>query len=126
MRQAVLEVIEKLETRITQLQNELNDALEVKDFHTSRTLRTELNGLKYGLDLLKPCVIRPTAKTVKWIKKAGEYLIPEENTIIEMVTAIKNNQNQEELIDYIPCVVVWQKVEFEFNCRDFLKLIGYE
>lgn len=61
------------------------------------------------------------------IKKAGEYLSANaENDIPTMVNLIKNNPDQNQLIDYIDGVDVWEKVEFEFTCVEFLKLIGYE
>ena len=59
----------------------------------------------------------------KVLRKAGEYLSCDENQIEGMVSAIINNQNQNELIDYIDGVQVCQKSEFEFTCKEFLELI---
>lgn len=61
------------------------------------------------------------------IKKAGELLSAgAENDIPTMVNLIKNNPDQNQLIDYIDGVDVWQKMEFELTCKEFLKLIGYK
>ena len=42
-----------------------------------------------------------------------------------MVDLIKNNPDQNQLIDYIDGVDVWEKVEFEFTCKEFIENIGY-
>jgi len=56
---------------------------------------------------------------------AGEYLSANaENDIPTMVKLIKENPNQNQLIDYVDGVDVWEKVEFEFTCKEFLKLIS--
>jgi hypothetical protein len=57
---------------------------------------------------------------------AGSYLSAgAENDVETMVELIKNNADQNQLIDYVDGVDVWEKVEFEFTCNAFLKLIGY-
>ena len=59
------------------------------------------------------------------IKKAGELLSAgAENDIPTMVNLIKNNPDQNQLIDYIDGVDVWEKVEFEFTCKEFIELIS--
>ena len=56
---------------------------------------------------------------------AGGYLSAgAENDIPTMVKLIKENPNQNQLIDYVDGVDVWEKVEFEFTCKEFLKLIS--
>jgi hypothetical protein len=57
---------------------------------------------------------------------AGSYLSAgADNDIETMVELIKNNPDQTQLIDYVDGVDVWEKVEFEFTCKEFLKLIHY-
>lgn len=61
------------------------------------------------------------------LQNAGQLLSADaDNDIETMVELIKNNPDQNQLIDFIDGVDVWQKVEFEFTCKKFLKLIGYE
>jgi len=60
------------------------------------------------------------------LKKAGEYLVPDnEVSIDEMVTAIAEAHKTEPmgLIDYVDGVSVWEKLELELNCSEFLELI---
>ena len=59
------------------------------------------------------------------IKRAGDFLSANaENDIPTMVNLIKNNPDQNQLIDYIDGVDVWEKVEFEFTCKEFIELIS--
>jgi hypothetical protein len=59
------------------------------------------------------------------IKKAGGFLSAgAENDIPTMVKLIYDNPDQNELIDYVDGVDVWEKVEFEFTCKEFIKLIS--
>ena len=56
---------------------------------------------------------------------AGGYLSAgAENDIPTMVDLIKNNPDQNQLIDYVDGVDVWEKVEFEFTCKEFIELIS--
>ncbi len=71
----------------------------------------------------------PTDKEFKkelMLERADAYLCPNEDVSLEeMINAIANNENQTEMIDYVDGVVVWEKVEFDFTCEEFLDLIGY-
>lgn len=59
------------------------------------------------------------------IKNAGLLLSANaENDIETMVNLIKNNPDQNQLIDYIDGVDVWEKIEFKFTCEEFLKQIS--
>ena len=63
---------------------------------------------------------------VSVLEKAQQYLCADDdNDLISQFTNIVNNVNQDELIDYVDEVVVWSKVEFEFTCKEFLKVVGY-
>jgi uncharacterized protein YpbB len=63
-------------------------------------------------------------KTIS-LKKAGNYLsVNSDKEIKNMVKSIINNPNQNELIDYVEGVQVWEKIEFEFTCKEFIKLIS--
>jgi hypothetical protein len=60
------------------------------------------------------------------LEKAGIYLsVDDEDDLIYMVKQIVAHENQDELIDYIDGVVVWEKMELEFTCKEFLEQIGY-
>lgn len=59
--------------------------------------------------------------------KAYEILCTDEDyTIDEMIEAIKEQAKIDDTvtIDYIGGVSVWQKMELEFTCHEFLKYIG--
>jgi len=62
----------------------------------------------------------------KAIELASHYLSDGDLTTEEMVKAIYNHPNEDDLIDNVEGVVVWQKVEYSFTCDEFLKEIGYE
>jgi hypothetical protein len=63
--------------------------------------------------------------TQKSISNAGHYLsFSDDEEIVVMIANIIDNENQDELIDYVDGVDVWEKVEFEFTCKEFLELIG--
>ncbi len=56
---------------------------------------------------------------------AGGFLSADaDNDIETMVELIKNSPDQNQLIDYVDGVDVWEKVEFEFTCKEFIKLIS--
>jgi len=66
-----------------------------------------------------------------WLHVAHEYLCGyDDGDVASMVKAIFENDNPHELIDYVELpnggtVCVWEKVEFEFTCAEFLKIINY-
>ena len=63
---------------------------------------------------------------VKVLEKAKQYLCADnDKDLISQFTNILYNLDQHELIDYVDEVVVWSKVEFEFTCMEFLKVVGY-
>jgi hypothetical protein len=67
----------------------------------------------------------PTSKE-KAIDKASELLSYDSHEeLVSMVEAIANHEDQTELIDYVDGVCVWEKVELEFTCEQFLEQIGY-
>jgi len=93
---------------------------------TDDKLPIDMNELsEYDLELvIESCI--PTANETAY-EKAGNYLCETESmSIRDMVQAIAENKKQNNLIDTVEGVVVWQKVENTFNCNEFLELIGYE
>jgi hypothetical protein len=63
---------------------------------------------------------------VSVLEKAQQYLCADDDKdLINQFTNIVNYVDQDVLIDYIDEVVVWSKVEFEFTCKEFLKVVGY-
>ena len=72
-------------------------------------------------DCLKMLRSEPTKTECK---NAVKYLIVDDKEdLIRMIKAIKENKDQNELIDYIDCVQVWEKAELEFTCKEFLEII---
>jgi len=66
-------------------------------------------------------------KELTYLDKAADYLVEDdEASIYDMVENIKKQAELDEnmLIDWVNGVNVWEKCEFEFTCKEFLKLIG--
>ena len=63
---------------------------------------------------------------IRVLTKAQQYLCADDDDdLINQVNNIVNMIDKNELIDYVDEVVVWSKVEFEFTCKEFLKVVGY-
>lgn len=58
--------------------------------------------------------------------KAHDILLDNEYSIEDMIEVIKDQDAVDGsiLIDYVEGVEVWQKMEFEFTCHEFLQYIG--
>jgi hypothetical protein len=67
----------------------------------------------------------PTARE-KAIDLAAHYLCDGDLTTEQMVEAIANHEDEDQLIDNVDGVIVWQKVEYQFTCEQFLDEIGWE
>jgi hypothetical protein len=67
-----------------------------------------------------------TKDKTREVKKAMKLLSCDEGFegVRKMVELIKKNKNHDELIDYIDGVQVWQKIEFQFTCKEFIELIS--
>lgn len=61
----------------------------------------------------------------KAYEEAGHYLSDGDITTAEMVDAIANHEDQNDFIDNVEDVLVWEKVTYSFTCKDFLDMIGY-
>jgi hypothetical protein len=61
----------------------------------------------------------------KVIERAGMLLSGNDEEIVTMINAIAGHKKQNDLIDYIDCVVPTHSSENSFICGDFLELIGY-
>jgi hypothetical protein len=66
----------------------------------------------------------PTQKD-EAVERASHYLCDGDLTILEQVEAIANHENEDDLIDYVDGVVVWEKVEYSYTCDKFLSDIGW-
>lgn len=54
----------------------------------------------------------------------GEYLVSDnEDELLRMYEAIKNEEDQEMLIDHVDDVDVWANVQLEFTCREFVDIV---
>lgn len=81
-------------------------------------LRTKLEGK-----------VKSTKTQRKLVKKALDILSSDDlsdSKVLELIGKIRDNENQDLLIDYIEGVQVWEKVELEFTCKQFLEEIGYK
>ena len=62
----------------------------------------------------------------EYVENAKHYLCDsDELTIAEMVERIANHENQYDWIDDVDGVIVWQPLEFNYDCDEFLQLINY-
>jgi hypothetical protein len=59
-----------------------------------------------------------------WVSTAEHYLSGSD--VESQVYAIAKHENQEDLIDYVSGVMVWQPLEGMFRCSDFLEAISYK
>lgn len=63
----------------------------------------------------------------KVLDAASEFLVYNDyNDLAKMVKAIKEETDQDTLIDFVDDVVVWEKIEYGFTCKAFLELINYD
>lgn len=65
-------------------------------------------------------------KTV--LDKTRDYLcnLETDQQVYEAIQKIVNHENQDDLVDYIDDdLIVWEKVQNEFTCEEFLDEIGY-
>ena len=60
-----------------------------------------------------------------YLHNASYYLSEFESTIEEQVNAIKQHENQYDLIDVVECVWPWNPLQGRFTCIEFLELIGH-
>ena len=62
----------------------------------------------------------------KYLDKAGELLsFDTHEELVAMIKAIADNEDENEIIDYVEGVTVWEKVQFSFTCEQFLEYIDY-
>ncbi len=64
----------------------------------------------------------PNAKD-KWIANAGHYL--SDDDIEAAVYRIADHADEDDFIDDVDDVTVWEKVEFGFTCEQFLEHIDF-
>ena len=64
--------------------------------------------------------------TRKMLKNAAHYLCAaDDDELRKMVEIIYNHEDEDEIIDYLDDVIVWEKVEFSFTCKQFIEQIGF-
>ena len=65
-----------------------------------------------------------------YMETAGEVLLPygteDDISLVQMVKRINEHKNQDDLIDYVEGVNVWEKLEGKFTCKAFLEYIGFK
>ena len=59
------------------------------------------------------------------LERASNYLSDGDLSIEEMVEAIAEHTDGNDMIDNVEGVVVWEKVEYAFTCDYFLQEIQY-
>lgn len=62
---------------------------------------------------------------IDYVEAASHYLCDGDISTKEMVEAIYNHKDQNDMIDNVEGVIVWEKVENTFNCAEFLEQIDY-
>ena len=64
--------------------------------------------------------------TLNELRKAQNLLSSDDGDdgITKMIESIKNHPNQDDLIDYIDDVYVWEKLEYSLTCKEFINLIS--
>lgn len=98
------------------------------------TLKQALEYLKES-NIDKPHFIKEATKVLKaaernnttkqqTIKYAEGYLAGDGDTE-DAIKAIIAHEDQDDLIDNVDGVDVWEKVEYSFTCKDFLESINY-
>lgn len=63
----------------------------------------------------------------KVIERASHYLsgCDSDEELVDMIMAIAKHSDDADMIDQVDDVIVWEKVEWEYTCSDFLDEIGY-
>lgn len=121
--------IAKIEEEMTCLRQDIQNVYDANQLDLLATLRARLSGLQTALEICNEVdsYVEPTRLQKKWIKKAGRLLSTDggDAEILSMIGKIKDCENQTKFIDYVDGVTVWQKVELEFTCDEFLKEIGF-
>ena len=63
---------------------------------------------------------------IQVINTASHYLSHSDSlTTQQQVEAIANHPNDDDFIDDVEGVEVWQKIEYCYTCKQFLKEINY-
>ena len=73
--------------------------------------------------------VKATRIQTKWIKNMRKLLIFEDETdseILALIGVIRDTEDQDSRVDYVEGVQVWEKIELEFSCKEFLKEIGFK
>ncbi len=100
----------------------------VKQYLIDLTIADELpmDMTQLSLSKLETAIekVLPTPRE-KAIELASHYLSSGDLSTEEMVEAIYNHENEHDLIDDVEGVVVWEKVEYSFTCKQFILEIGY-
>jgi hypothetical protein len=88
-------------------------------------LPSDLTQLDAGI--IESIIVLHTAKSPRQqcIKNAKRYLIDDDVSIEDQIDFIAKLGDDYDLIDNIPGVTVWEKVELTFTCKDFLEEINY-
>ena len=83
---------------------------------------------EFGIEkVIKKAIKEQTpSKRQIMIDKAEQFLAYDnEVSTAEMIELIDKCEDENEIIDYIDGVSVWEKVEFSFTCEQFLEQIDF-
>ena len=62
----------------------------------------------------------------KAIELASHYLCEsDEMSIEDQVKRVYNHEDEDDMIDNVDGVIVWEKVEYSFTCEQFIYEIGF-
>jgi hypothetical protein len=108
-----------MQTKIAQAVKDYLVALAINDELPMDMTQLSIEGLEKAIQ-----TTLPTPKE-QALELASHYLCDGDLTIEEMVDAIYTHEDENELIDYVDGVTVWEKVEYSFTCEQFIQEIGY-
>lgn len=118
-----MKAFNRIQEEINSLKKELEVAHKNNDVVLLQSLRGELRGLQRAFDIVK----KSTERQNTAIEKARELLSDcgDDDSVLAIIKKIESNEDQDILIDFLEGVDVWEKVEWEFTCKEFLEVIGW-
>ncbi len=72
--------------------------------------------------IIEGAIVYPTPEDIE-AERAAQYLSDGDISIKEMVAAIRNHPDADDFIDDVEGVVVWEPLEYRYNCTKFLELL---
>lgn len=113
-----------MKTKVTEVLNRLIEAVGDYDPVAHDDINCVVtDGLMRHLESVAKSIIDETCED--WINDASHYLCDNELSIREQVERIAVNKDSSKYIDDVDGVVVWEPLVCQFECDEFLGMIGY-